>query len=137
MTGSYILLINLTEGKAISIGSLKSLQFHRGCYAYVGSAMSGFKSRLNRHLRSNKKLYWHIDYLLDKATINSIIICETSNRTECTIAQALEHQFGSIHGFGASDCKCPSHLFFATDEIQMKSTILATLNHLNMAPKLP
>ncbi len=134
MKGSYVLLIELTEEQTITTGSLKAIYFPRGYYAYVGSAMSGFKSRLNRHLKSDKKPHWHIDYLLEKASISSIILCETNNRVECTIAQALNGQFDSIPGFGSSDCKCRSHLFFATDK--MKPTIMATLNSLSMQPRL-
>ena len=128
MKGSYVLLIQLPEEQTITIGSLKAIYFPRGYYAYVGSAMGGFKSRLNRHLKSNKKPHWHIDYLLEKASISEIILCETNDRMECTIAQALTGQFDSIPGFGSSDCKCRSHLFFATDK--MKTTIMATLNSL-------
>ena len=118
MKGSYVILIELPEEQTISIGSLKAIYFPRGYYAYVGSAMGGFKSRLNRHLKSNKKPHWHIDYLLNKASINRIILCETEDRTECTIAQALSHQFDSIPGFGSSDCKCRSHLFFIADKVK-------------------
>jgi len=121
-------LLKLTEEQTITTGSLKAIYFPRGYYAYVGSAMGGFKSRLNRHLKSNKKPHWHIDYLLEKASINEIILCETNGRVECTIAQALNGQFDSIPGFGSSDCKCHSHLFFATDK--MKPTIMATLSSL-------
>ena len=128
MKGSYVILIQLSEEQTITTGGLKAIYFPRGYYAYVGSAMGGFKSRLNRHLRSNKKPHWHIDYLLEKASISSIILCETNNRVECTIAQALNGQFDSIPGFGSSDCKCRSHLFFATDK--MKSTIMVTINSL-------
>ena len=128
MKGSYVLLIKLTEEQTITAGSLKAIYFPRGYYAYVGSAMGGFKSRLNRHLKSNKKPHWHIDYLLEKASISEIILCETNDRVECTIAQALNSQFDSIPGFGSSDCKCRSHLFFATDK--MKPTIVATLSSL-------
>jgi len=126
--GSYVLLIELTEEQTITTGSLKAIYFPRGYYAYVGSAMGGFKSRLNRHLKSNKKPHWHIDYLLEKASISEIILCETNDRVECTIAQALNGQFDFIPGFGSSDCKCHSHLFFATDK--MKPTIMATLSSL-------
>ena len=128
MKGSYVLLIELPEEQTIATGSLKAIYFPGGYYAYVGSAMGGFKSRLNRHLKSNKKPHWHIDYLLEKASISEIILCETNDRAECTIAQALSRQFGSIPGFGSSDCKCRSHLFFATDK--MKPTITATLSSL-------
>jgi len=132
--GSYVLLIELPEEQTITIGSLKAIYFPRGYYAYVGSAMGGFKSRLNRHLKSNKKPHWHIDYLLEKASISEIILYETKDRAECPIAQALSCQFDSIPGFGSSDCKCRSHLFFATDK--MNPTIMATLNSLSMQPRL-
>ncbi len=134
MKGSYVLLIELTEEQTITTGSLKAIYFPRGYYAYVGSAMGGFKSRLNRHLKSDKKPHWHIDYLLEKAAISEIILCETKDRTECAIAQALSCQFDSIPGFGSSDCKCRSHLFFAIDKI--KPTITATLSSLSMQPRL-
>jgi len=134
--GSYVLLIELPEEQTITIGSLKAIYFPRGYYAYVGSAMGGFKSRLNRHLKSNKKPHWHIDYLLEKASISEIILCETKDRAECTVAQVLSHQFDSIPGFGSSDCKCRSHLFFAADKTRMKSVVVATLNSLGIKPRL-
>ncbi len=129
-----MLLIELTEEQTITIGSLKAIYFPRGYYAYVGSAMGGIISRINRHLKSDKKPHWHIDYLLEKASISEIILCETNDRVECTIAQALNGQFDSIPSFGSSDCKCRSHLFFATDK--MKPTIMATLSSLSMQPRL-
>ena len=134
MKGSYVLLIELPEEQTITIGSLKAVYFPRGYYAYVGSAMGGFKSRLNRHLKSDKKPHWHIDYLLEKASISEIILYETNDRVECAIAQALSRQFDSISGFGSSDCKCRSHLFFAADE--MKTPIMAILNSLGIKPRL-
>lgn len=136
MVGSYILLIKLPEEKAISIGSLKTIRFPRGYYAYVGSAMGGFKSRLNRHLKRGKKPHWHIDYLLQKAAITNIILCETKDRVECTIAQALKCQFDSIPGFGSSDCKCHSHLFFATEGRLIKSKVMSNINRLGIKPRL-
>ncbi len=123
--GSYILFIELPEEQTIAIGSLKAVHFRRGHYAYVGSAMGGFKSRLNRHLSVNKKPHWHIDYLLQKAAINNIIICQTKDTIECTIAQALSSHFDAIPSFGCSDCKCHSHLFFATGRRQMKSKVMS------------
>jgi Uri superfamily endonuclease len=130
MKGSYILLIRLPEGQTINAGSVPDNYFPSGYYAYVGSAMGGLKSRLNRHLKKDKRPHWHIDYLLQKASISGIILCQAEERVECLIAQALSHQFDSIPGFGSSDCKCRSHLFFSANENQMKSTILATLNSL-------
>ena len=134
MKGSYILVIELPEEQTMVIGGLKVVHFPSGYYAYVGSALSGLKSRLRRHLKRNKRLRWHIDYLLQKASINNIIICETEDRIECTIAQALNRKFDSIPGFGSSDCKCPSHLFFSTEG--MKREIITMLNSLGMKPRL-
>ena len=132
--GSYILLIELPDEQTITIGRQKVIHFLGDYYAYVGSAMGGFKSRLSYHLKGNKEPHWHIDYLLSKASITDIILCEAELRTECIIAEALKSQFDSIPGFGASDCKCSSHLFFAAEE--MKSKVMATLNHLGMEPRL-
>jgi len=67
--GSYVLLIKLSEERTITIGSLHACFFSCGYYAYVGSAMGGFKSRLSRHLKENKRPRWHIDYFLQKASI--------------------------------------------------------------------
>jgi Uri superfamily endonuclease len=132
--GSYVLLIQLAEEQTITTGSLKAIRFPGGYYAYVGSALGGFKSRLNRHLQRNKRPRWHIDYLLQMASINGIILCESQDRIECTIARSLGGRFDSIPGFGSSDCRCKSHLFVSTEE--MKPTIIAILNSLDMEPRL-
>ncbi len=136
MKGSYILLIKLPEEETITIGRLPSWHFHRGCYAYVGSAMGGLKTRLKHHLKENKKPHWHIDYLLQKAALTSIILCETEHRVECIIAQALKCRLGSVPGFGSSDCHCGSHLFFASSEKRMKTILMTTLDSLGIQPRL-
>jgi Uri superfamily endonuclease len=134
--GSYVLLIALSEEQTTAIGSLKAVHFSGGYYAYVGSAMGGIKSRLSHHLKKNKKPHWHIDYFLEKAYINGIILCQSQNKEECAIAQALSHQFDCVTGFGSSDCKCKSHLFFAPSQEQLKSTTMAILKSLGRQPRL-
>jgi Uri superfamily endonuclease len=136
MKGSYILLMTLPEGSTIKAGRLADTDFPAGCYAYVGSAMGGFASRVKRHHKKDKKHHWHIDYLLEEAALSDIILCETEARMECAIAQALSRQFSSIPGFGSSDCKCPSHLFLAANERQMKSGILTILDSLPVAKRI-
>lgn len=123
--GSYVLLMHLPEEQAITAGSLSPSLFPKGHYAYVGSALGGFRARLNRHLRTEKKLHWHIDYLLQYASLDTIIICETEQKTECAIAQTLARQFESVPRFGASDCRCRSHLFFTTED--MIPSVIAAL----------
>ncbi len=132
--GSYVLLTHLPEEQTIEVGSLSPFRFRRGHYAYVGSALGGFNSRLDRHLRTEKKPHWHIDYLLNYASLDAIIICETEQRTECTIAQTLARQFSSVPGFGASDCHCRSHLFFDTGD--MMSSVISALEAIGLEPRL-
>jgi len=134
--GSYVLLIELGEEQTIAVGSRRVVHFPCGYYAYVGSAMGGFKSRVSRHFRENKKPRWHIDYLLQGASISNVILTEAAERVECAIANALSARFDSIPGFGSSDCKCRSHLFFAGDKGRMKSGILAALDSLGLKPRL-
>ena len=134
MKGSYILLIKLSEEQTIDTVKLKAIHFLPGYYAYVGSGMGGLEARLKRHTRREKKLHWHIDYLLEKAQIDDIIVCESRERTECRIARAMVSQFSYIPGFGASDCRCRSHLFFAT--AGMKPGIAAVLGTLGVESKL-
>ena len=132
--GSYVLLMHLSEEQTIAVGNLSPSLFSRGYYAYVGSALGGFRSRLNRHLRTDKKLHWHIDYLLQHASLDAIVICETEQRIECVIAQALARQFESVPRFGASDCRCPSHLFFATYD--MMPPVIAAVEAAGLEPGL-
>jgi len=128
--GSYVLLIKLAEPQVISVGGLNDVHFRGGYYAYVGSAMGGIETRLSHHLRRSGKPHWHIDYLLQRASIIDIDMCETEDRAECKIARVLGSQFDSIPGFGSSDCRCQSHLFFTAYEKQMKEAIKATLEPL-------
>jgi len=128
--GSYLLISHLPAEQRITVGSLKSILFSPGYYTYAGSALSGFKTRLNRHLKREKKPHWHIDYLLKEAAVAGLILIETTDRLECTIARALNTRFDAITGFGASDCRCPSHLFHATEEITPQLITLLDSLHL-------
>jgi len=112
MKGSYVLLVNLNADKSIKIGKLGKLYFKKGFYAYVGSAMNGLEGRINRHLRSDKKLHWHIDYLLKNAEIIDVFYKETKQKIECDIAKIFDEKLENINLFGCSDCKCKSHLFY-------------------------
>lgn len=136
MKGSYVLLVRLPEEQMIRVGGRGSVFFPGGHYAYVGSAMGGFSARVGRHLRESKKPRWHIDYLLQKAVVTGVILCEAEKRLECTIARVLKSRLDSIPGFGASDCQCRSHLFFATDGKVMESTVMRALDSLGVRPTL-
>ncbi len=116
MKGSYVLIINLKKEKEIEIGRLGRILFNKGYYAYVGSGLNNLEKRVGRHLRKNKKKKWHIDYLLEEGKIEEIFYRESDRKEECNIARILSKKFNFIPGFGSSDCKCRSHLFFNRDK---------------------
>ena len=113
--GSYILIIEIPHGVNVKVGALDSLTFPQGFYAYCGSAMGGLCARINRHLRREKKIRWHIDYLLKEGRVKRVIYAPTHEKLECQLAQKLGEAFHSFSGFGSSDCPCPSHLFFSEE----------------------
>jgi Uri superfamily endonuclease len=136
MKGSYVLLINLLSAQTISVGSLEQIYCNAGQYAYVGSAMRGFKSRLPHHFKVNKKSHWHIDHLLQKAQISSVITSESGERNECNIAKTFMNKFPCIAGFGSSDCKCKSHLFFLDNKSRIKLDIVKIVRSLGHPTKI-
>jgi Uri superfamily endonuclease len=113
--GVYILVLNLPAEETISIGRLGPVCFPAGRYLYTGSAMGpgGLAARVARHCRNQKKLHWHIDYLLASATVEEIWWQATEERIECRWAVAALSLPGACvpaPRFGASDCTCPAHL---------------------------
>jgi Uri superfamily endonuclease len=109
----------------VRVGALPETFFPSGYYAYVGSAMGGFEARIGRYLRAERKRHWHIDYPLEWATVTGVILCESGDRLECAIAEALRRELESIPGFGSSDCGCPGHLFYARDEARLRDAVMA------------
>ena len=114
--GSYILIAKLDVEKEIPVGSLGVVTFQRGFYAYLGSALGGFKSRINRHLTKSKLPKWHIDYLLNEASLLQVFLCDTERRLECLLSRVMIDEISFIPAFGSSDCRCQSHLYFANDK---------------------
>lgn len=114
--GSYLLIVRLDRAMETEIGSLGRHTFSKGCYLYVGSAMTNMEARIARHRRKRKKFHWHIDYLAAHAGEVIPLPVRSSQRDECEIAKALSSimQPGPT-GFGSSDCQCHTHLFFSPE----------------------
>jgi sugar fermentation stimulation protein A len=128
--GTYCLVLELPEDARVRVGALGVCEFPAGVYVYVGSAMSGIEQRVARHVRRTKKRRWHIDYLLDRTTVLSIVAIPSQTKdTECAIARAFMSSEGSrviVRGFGSSDCRCESHLFhFGAEDPAWASEIVA------------
>ncbi len=107
---SYCLLIRLIRVVEIEVGRLGFFIFPAGNYIYTGSAKKNIRARVNRHLRREKRLRWHIDYLLTAAGVEVEAVL-LSARPECELV-ALGGGEIVVPGFGASDCRagCGSHL---------------------------
>lgn len=133
-TGGYILLLDLEESCEIGIGRLGVINFDSGYYAYIGSAMRGLKQRISRHLRKEKKLYWHIDYLLEKVSVSNVIVWKSGNNIECDIAGEIGSIYNVISRFGSSDCKCPGHLFYSP--MELCSAIIEKVTCIGVNPQL-
>ncbi len=114
MKGAYCIIIEVKKDSIIKIGALGRIKFRKGLYCYVGSALNSIEKRIERHLSKNKKLHWHIDYLLkNKNTeIKKVFYKESNKREECRITGLVsKNSISEIEKFGCSDCKCKSHLF--------------------------
>ena len=119
----------------IAVGKLGSILFEPGCYCYVGSALNGLRGRVARHLRHDKKKWWHIDYLLKRAAVVEVVWALSSDRLECRIAEALRSQgIESIPSFGASDCRCSSHLFYQHDQRELRRHVLNAFSAVGLTP---
>jgi Uri superfamily endonuclease len=110
--GSYVLLLELNNSQNIRIGKKGIMEFQPGYYVYVGSAMNGLDQRLHRHMKSEKKYHWHIDYLLEYAHLVDAYYKEHRKKEECSLAALFSKTVDIIPGFGCSDCHCTSHLFY-------------------------
>ena len=113
MKGTYCLIINLNNTSKIKIGKkLGKIDFDKGYYVYVGSAMNSLKSRINRHLSDEKKMHWHIDYFLKESEIEEVIFNESTEKIECGLSHYISKKATGTKGFGCSDCECESHLYY-------------------------
>ena len=121
--GLYILAIWLNRGKEISVGALGSAYFSPGLYVYIGSAQKALQARIRRHLSpaspvgaggKKKRLFWHIDYLLEGAEVIGVRSLAGPKEDECRLSEKFSQSGGEVvmKGFGASDCSCPSHLYY-------------------------
>ena len=113
--GTYLLVLKLKKDEKIRPGKLREITFRQGIYLYIGRARRALQGRLNRHLREEKKLFWHIDYFLQKASTEEVWI-KRDFLDECGIIQKvkslLKDAVFPVEKFGSSDCGCKSHLIY-------------------------
>ncbi len=112
--GVYIAVFFLAKARSVSVGKLGRFYFRPGVYFYAGSAQRNLSARLERHGKKSKPLRWHIDYLSSGAEMLGAITVAGPRKRECELAKELAGMFErAAPGFGASDCRCGGHLFYA------------------------
>ncbi len=115
-SGTYALLLVLPQNVQLRIGALGEYHFSAGWYVYVGSALGpgGLAARVGRHIGVTGRSHWHIDYLTRLAATVQVIWHMGEERLECSWAQSVGRCRGAklvVARFGASDCRCNTHLW--------------------------
>ena len=128
--GTYILILQLEHDQFIRVGKLGRFRFPTGYYAYVGSALGpgGLAGRLKHHLQSSKNPHWHIDYFRKEAVLIEVWAREDNRTLEHKWASALGKLDGAfVHapGFGSSDCKCSTHLYYFQERPSLHTSIFS------------
>jgi hypothetical protein len=111
--GAYILLIFLPEQQSTRVGSLGEIDFVPGWSAYVGSAMRGLRSRISRHLKRDKKIFWHIDYLLKFGVLKEIITVKSRQKLSAWFPAVWPKSFRQRH-IALEQAIAPARLTFTS-----------------------
>jgi len=143
-SGIYTLILFLSKQVTVDIGKLGKQRFPMGYYTYTGSALgkgaSSLKHRIARHMRKEKRRFWHIDYLLadGNVSVEAVIAAETNEKMECKTNQHIKTMMGAkvpVKGFGASDCRknCESHLLYFPEIENADCLVQELVGHLQSA----
>jgi Uri superfamily endonuclease len=115
--GTYALILSCASHARIQVGRLGTMQLQHGYYVYLGSALGsgGLRARMAHHQKPATRPHWHIDYLRAHTRLHSVWLRYDGRRREHEWARAMQKAKGAmipLLRFGASDCRCPSHLYF-------------------------
>ncbi|MEM2696698.1 MAG: GIY-YIG nuclease family protein [Nitrososphaerota archaeon] len=130
MKGVYILLVEVIDEVTLRVGHLGEVSFKPGLYVYVGSAQNNLEKRVSRHFSKEKKIRWHIDYLLSSRSCKPLkaIAYSLKREYECIISNLLLEIGGNpVRRFGSTDCKCFSHLYKIEEFEEIKKKIEESL----------
>ncbi len=133
LKGIYVLIVSVDEPLNPRVGALGTVFFGKGLYAYVGSAQNNLEKRIERHLRREKKLFWHIDYILEdpRVQVVKVLFLSGGRKAECQLAKKVDFYAMAMEGFGSSDCNCVSHLF-RLDNVGLRRLMNEDLSVLNL-----
>ena len=123
--GTYAVLLCCHRPTRLRIGRLGVLRARRGSYLYVGSALGpgGVRARVRHHERRSERPRWHIDHLRAGTELVEVWYSHDTLRREhqwATIVSRLDGARAAMAGFGSSDCRCATHLFFFENRPSVK-----------------
>jgi len=114
--GSYSIIYFLEKKIKVFIPRFGTKEFTAGFYVYSGSGKKNLLKRVERHLKKEKKLKWHIDYFSSQRFVTPKEIFLFKDKTECENNLFFKRIGGVIviPGFGSSDCKnkCGTHFLY-------------------------
>jgi len=117
--GCYSIVLKLLRDRQIEPGRLGLVSFPKGYYVYTGRDARNVQARIQRHMKKEKRVRWHIDYVTSDEFVRFVeaVLHRTSAVRECDINRKILSMPGArivALGFGASDCRhrCESHLVY-------------------------
>jgi Uri superfamily endonuclease len=115
LPGTYLLRFDLDEPLCLDIGRLGQVPLSSGALYYVGSAFGpgGVAARVHRHVAGTGRPHWHVDRVRAERSVCEVWFSHAPMRLEHAWAERLLALVGAHSAaarFGASDCRCPTHL---------------------------
>ncbi|MGE5256030.1 MAG: GIY-YIG nuclease family protein [Hyphomicrobiales bacterium] len=125
-TGTYALILHSHHRRLLQAGKLGTFYLLPGWYVYIGSAFGpgGLRARCFHHRTSAGRPHWHIDYLRLAAQPEAVWFTTDPVRREHQWAElmpSLRQALNPCPRFGASDCRCQSHLVFFPSRPEIRS----------------
>jgi Uri superfamily endonuclease len=126
--GTFGLVLEVGAERRLEVGSLGSVRFPEGQYAYAGQAKRGFDDRVARLVDGESRARRHVDRVVDETTRREAVRFP-GDVDACDLATHLARAPGSLPviGFGATGCTCLTHLhgFLETDRASVADAVAA------------
>lgn len=118
--GTYAMVLASPTGGPVILGKAGwrgRMQVQPGYYVYIGSALGELRGRYEHHLASplNFPSHWQVDYLRLLCYVKEVWYTTDAVKRECAFAHSVSRMRGAelaVKRFGASDCRCPAHLYY-------------------------
>jgi Uri superfamily endonuclease len=89
-SGSYLVFLTLRRPETVQAAG-RGWHLFPGAFVYAGSARGALFPRIFRHLKSRKKIRWHLDHLTSREGVDIPLVLCTSRPewTECRLVREI------------------------------------------------